>query len=647
MKTESLSPAEFRFGDPSNGGQVQARHVFLAGNGLPGRWQGRRCFTVLETGFGLGHNFLATWAAWHADPQRCSQLIFISVEQHPLRLADLVQAHAASTLPELATALQSQWPPLAHGLHTLEFAQGQVRLLLALGDMARWLPELTATVDAFFLGGFAPALNPKMESPRVFKACARLAGPGATLASSHTSPDLRAGLRTAGFDVQSDPGLEAGHEIGLAQLQADAPGLRRAPPPGRRSQPEARDALVIGAGLAGAAAARALARDGLRVTVLERHNAAAQETSGNPAGLFHGVLHPNDGAHAQLLRAAALRAQQCLAPLVVSGAVPGQVAGLLRGNGTKPLALSAMQALLDRAGLPAEFVQALSHDQAGALADVPLTGDQWCYPGGGWVSPPALVGHWLRGDSVHLHTGEAVDRLAHDAPRRRWQALAADGRLIAEAEVLVLASAHDTPRLLQGWTDTAAWPLVRRRGQITQVPPALAHSAHLPRPARPLASGGYLISLPATLGGGLLCGATSTADDEDGQLRTADHRHNLAQIRALTGHTVSLGDEEMVHLAGRVGWRLACDDRLPLVGAVPAMAHPQQGLQRQEQPRHVPRVDGLYVLTALGSRGITLAPLLGELLAAWITGSPLPLASSLVDAIDPARFVSRALRRDA
>jgi hypothetical protein len=61
----------------------QARHVFLAGNGLPGRWAGRDDFVIAETGFGLGNNFLATWAAWRADPQRCARLDFVSVELHP------------------------------------------------------------------------------------------------------------------------------------------------------------------------------------------------------------------------------------------------------------------------------------------------------------------------------------------------------------------------------------------------------------------------------------------------------------------------------------------------------------------------------------------------------------------------------------
>ena len=67
----------------AEGGLAQARHVFLAGNGLPARWAGRGRFVILETGFGFGLNFLAPWAAWRADPQHCGRLHYVAAEKHP------------------------------------------------------------------------------------------------------------------------------------------------------------------------------------------------------------------------------------------------------------------------------------------------------------------------------------------------------------------------------------------------------------------------------------------------------------------------------------------------------------------------------------------------------------------------------------
>ena len=108
------------------GALEQARHVFLTGNGLPERWRGRARFTFLETGFGLGNNFLATWAAWRDDPQRCERLHFMSLEKHPPTRDDLARALAPSPFPSLAQALVEAWPPLTPNLHRLRFDDGRV-----------------------------------------------------------------------------------------------------------------------------------------------------------------------------------------------------------------------------------------------------------------------------------------------------------------------------------------------------------------------------------------------------------------------------------------------------------------------------------------------------------------------------------------
>jgi tRNA 5-methylaminomethyl-2-thiouridine biosynthesis bifunctional protein len=151
----------------------------------------------------------------------------------------------------------------------------------------------------------------------------------------------------------------------------------------------------------------------------------------------------------------------------------------------------------------------------------------------------------------------------------------------------------------------------------------------------------------------VIFGATSASADDDGGVRDADHMTNLGRVASL----VRAAPTELERIAGRTAWRSAAADRLPVVGAVPALQLLRDGDAggvadplgrrgfRLEQPRFVPREPGLFVCGALGSRGITWSALCAEVLAATITGSPLPLEADLVDAIDPARFVSRAQRR--
>ncbi|MFM8769180.1 MAG: tRNA (5-methylaminomethyl-2-thiouridine)(34)-methyltransferase MnmD, partial [Rubrivivax sp.] len=219
MSGPGLSPARIDFTGPvprsldygdiyhsADGASAQAQHVFLRGNGLPQRWQGRRHFAILETGFGLGHNFLATLAAWQADPLRCSTLHFVSVEGHPPSRQDLSRALELSPHTPQAQALLQAWPALLKGLHVLTFdAEGRVclpatgggsspdhadgapcpgvRLTLALGDARELLPSLVGPFDAFFLDGFTPTVNPEFWDPRLLRVVGRLAAPGAMAAT--------------------------------------------------------------------------------------------------------------------------------------------------------------------------------------------------------------------------------------------------------------------------------------------------------------------------------------------------------------------------------------------------------------------------------------------------------------------------------
>ncbi len=536
----------------------------------------------------------------------------MSLEKHPPAHEDLAHALAGSPFPSLAQALIEAWPPLTPNLHRLAFDSGRVQLLLCLGDAPTLARELIARVDAFYLDGFAPTHNEAMWSPALFKSLARLAAPGATAATWSAARMVRDGLAAAGFDVQTAPGPGAKREITLAHY---APRFTPVAPPGRVLPAAAPShAIVIGAGIAGAATARALAHQGVPCTVLDAQAQPATQASGNPAGLFHGTVGVDDTKHTRWHRAASFAAADW-----VRESQAGASDGLLRLNGTHDV--TAMQAQLGTQHLPAAYVQALDAAQASQCAGVPLTQSAWLFAQGGWANPTALVQDALatlgvnwRGDA-HVHS---IERSADG-----WRVLDRSARVIAEAPVLVLANADDALRLAQlprAWAD-------RVRGQVTW----LAASDSVLMPRLPIASGGYVLPLPN--GGGLLLGATSQPGDEDQEVRDADHALNLHRAQHLLGFNVA---REGAVLHGRTAWRVVTRDRLPLLGLAPDLAAPLP--LRRDSPRLLARQPGLYLHTALGSRGLTTAALGGELIAAQICGAPWPLEADLVDAIDPARF---------
>ncbi|MEP6738970.1 MAG: FAD-dependent 5-carboxymethylaminomethyl-2-thiouridine(34) oxidoreductase MnmC [Caldimonas sp.] len=638
------TPRSAEFGDiyhHREGALAQARHVFLGGNELPARWRGRDRFVILETGFGLGNNFLAAWAAWRADPTRCRQLHFISIEAAPPTRDALAALARDASLELLAAELAQSWPPLTWNMHRLAFAGGAIELLLAFGDVAAWLPQITAEVDAFFLDGFAPARNPAMWDARLFKAMARMAGPGATASTWTAAAAVRTGLRNAGFDVRNAAGVGAKRDITLARF---AP--RVAPRPSARvraARPVPGDSndervLIVGGGLAGCAAAAALAGQGRSSLLLERRTDVAEEGSGNAGGLFHGVVHGADGRHARFHRAAALAARDAVRSAIERHGVSGSVGGLVR---VEPRAASSaeLQAVIDRLGFPADYVRAVSAGEASDLAGVAIGAPAWYYPQGGWVDPRALARSFLADAGACVQTRPGCEVAALCRVGEEWELLGRHGERIASARVVVLANAGGALDLL----GHPPWPITMTRGQLTSLPAVSLPPGAIPR--LPVAGAGYVLPV---IDGTVWFGASSQPGDGDVQVRDADQAENLARLAGL----IALRSRPSVaDLGGRTAFRWLSDDRFPIIGAVPTtiVGTRAEGVAdsatRLDQPRFISRAPGLFIFSALGSRGIAVATLGGRILASAITGAPSPVEADLLDAIDPARFASREFRR--
>ncbi|TDP74480.1 FAD-dependent 5-carboxymethylaminomethyl-2-thiouridine(34) oxidoreductase MnmC [Roseateles toxinivorans] len=603
MKTHAIRPGTL---DQTDRPLTCTAEQALRGSELPGRWARRERFVWLATGFGRGEQFLAAWQVWKADPLRCERLVFIAIEDRPLSRSELAQAGA----PDLARQLHAAWPPLTHNLHRLSFEQGRVQLLLAFGEVAPWLAELVASVDAFVLAEAGGRDRYRLKS------LAKLAAPGATLVMPGRNDAL---LTQAGFELRHNDGLT------MARYQprfiAQRPAARTPVAPG------ARQAVVLGAGLAGCAAAWALAEQGLEVRMFDQGAAIAQAGSGNAVGLFHGTLNPDDGLHARFNRAAALELRRILPALPL----PWRIDGLLRTESTRDLA--QMQALLADLGLPADYVQALDARQAGAHSGLPHQGPAWYYPGGGALSPPSLARAFVEAapaGRVRFCSGQAIRQLRRAGDG--WQLLDEDGRVLAETPLLVISTGTGSLNLLQ----TQGWPLRLQRGQITHLPTS---TPGLRMPSIPVAGTGYVVTDQA---GDVWCGATAQDHDLDPSLRETDHEHNIAQLMRLSNAEIEVVQLNL--LQGRVGWRVIAEDRLPLVGALPDLAALEA---RRDQPRFIARQPGLLVATGMASRGITWAALSGQVLASLATGAPCPVEASLLDAIDPARFDARRARGQA
>jgi len=606
------------------GAGAQARHVFLAGNALPGRWAGRRSFTILETGFGLGANFLATWAAWRDDPHRCARLHFVSIEKHPLAAADLARTHDSADVA--ARALVAQWPPALPGLHRLVFEGGAVVLTLAFGDVAELLPKLRLGADAFYFDGFAPARNPEMWAPAVLKAAARLARDDATCATYTVARSVVDALAAGGFLVEKRPGFGSKRDM-LVGRYAPRYRVRRRDPPAAAAWRD-RHAIVLGAGLAGVSVAVALVERGWRATLVDRRGEPAAETSANPAAALHPMLSRDDNTAARLTRAGFLLAQRRLAGC---DRRIHEACGFLE-CATSPADAVRQAETIRALGFPGDFARVVDTTAGSELAHRRVRHGGFWFPAGGWVRPQAFCAAMLESavDAILPHWG--VEVAAVKRVDERWTVLDADGQVIAAASVLVVATNATLARL--------APPALLRirpvRGQLTLVPEACLEA---PR----VVVGGDGYCLPA-IDGTVVVGATYDLEDPDPHPRASLDADNLARLARLLPDACARIDLSQV--SGRVGFRGVAVDRLPVIGAaVDEAATPVDGaLLRGAHPVDLPRRPGLFFAGALGSRGIGGSALAAEVVASLVEGEPPPVEADLLDAIDPGRFLLRARR---
>ncbi|MBE0615778.1 MAG: bifunctional tRNA (5-methylaminomethyl-2-thiouridine)(34)-methyltransferase MnmD/FAD-dependent 5-carboxymethylaminomethyl-2-thiouridine(34) oxidoreductase MnmC [Burkholderiales bacterium] len=610
-------------------GPGQAQHVFLAGNGLPGRWARARVFTIVETGFGLGLNFLATWRAWRADPERCERLHFVSIEKHPFDRDALAALHRRyGEFASLAEQLRDAWPPPVSGLHRLHFEDERLMLTVAFGDVNDLAPRLRLHADAFYLDGFSPRLNQDMWSPLLMRSLARLARQGATLATYSSAAPVRQALEAAGFNMEKCPGFGRKREMlrGSYQPRRAQAGQAVA---GARS---GRHAIVIGAGIAGAAICERLARRGWDIDLIEGRAPPAGQVPAKYAGVFHPHISRDDCILSRAARNGFLYAIQRWLALERSGLkLSWSCCGVLQLAGG-PAQAQRMIAAVAAMGFPADFLQYLEREAAEQHAGCELGSGGWWYPGAGWMRPLSLIAAQLAaaGRGLRMHYGARVETIHHEG--ECWHALDAGGKRLAAAPVLVLANANDAVRLAH-----IAQPLQQTRGQVSYLPEAAMRA-----PRAVLTGSGYV--LPA-VDGVIVTGSTYDRDDSDPEPQARSHAENLHSLAQMMPHTVVQANA--AELDGAVGFRCAAPDHLPLVGALPDVDAARAGKTALTgaQLADLPRRDGLYCASAYASRGLVWAALAGEMLASQLEGEPMPLEGDLIDALDPGRFVMKQARR--
>ena len=589
-----------------DGGLAEAEAVFLAGTGLPELWQNRDHFALCELGFGTGLNILALWSAWKKTRLPHAQLHISTIESFPLARADAERVlRNFSEVSEFSEKLLARWPVRAYSPQRLWFPEDGLSLTLFTGGAETVLSGLAGSFDAWFLDGFAPARNPGMWSPALFREIARLSAPGARAATFTVAGDVRRGLEAAGFAVEKKPGFGKKRERLEARFVTAS-----APPPAPPIYPYAacnpKRVAVLGAGIAGASVAQALVRRGVEVVVLEAARELGAGASGNPAGLVMPRLD-RGGALSEVHLAAYLNAIATYEALGVIDACGVE-------QRTQNDSAEALEDLLNDPPLPADWFSRLPNGAA-------------LHARAGVVKPQAATKRMLEGATVIFES--PVQRLDRDGDG--WILVAPDGRALLRADAVVLACGA----ALAQFEPASFLPVAISYGQIEWGKGAA--------PQHALTRGSYV----APFDGGVLFGATF--DKEAASSKSNARARNISVLGELAPEIAASVDEST--LRSRASERATTPDRAPIAGLLPDaeawlaqyadLAHGRIVQTETPPPAH----NGVYVIGGLGARGLTLAPLLGEVLAGEMCNEPGLLSQLARDAIHPARFLHRALKR--
>lgn len=649
------TPVSDKFDDvyfSNQDGLAETHYVFLEGNQLWERWvhYQEAHFVIAETGFGTGLNFFAVTTLFREFRQKypdspLKRLYFISFEKYPLLLDALQQAHLAyPQFSHLAQHLQQHWLNPIQGCYRFHF--DETSLDLWFGDVAENLPQLgdymNGKIDAWFLDGFAPSKNPDMWNEQLYQQMFRFTKLQGTFATFTAASAVRKGLENAGFNIKKRKGFGKKRECLSGQKTHEK--LTALSTPWFHSQPanlKEQDIAIIGGGIASLCTAISLVKRGAKITIYCEDEQTALNASGNKQGAFYPQLS-DDNEHNILFYIHAFAYGHQFLQWTIQQQIEFEHefcgVALCAYNEKAESKLNKIAEL----NLPSDLYQSLNQTELSEKVGLPLPFGGGFIPQGAWLAPRQLVQHtfaFLEKQGVQIKTLQKVTALSQT--EHGWQITTAENETFCH-EVIVLANGHK----LTEFEETQKLPLYPVRGQVSQIPT----SENLLKLKTVLCYDGYLTPVDQAKASHCI-GASHVRDNATREFSLTEQQENQQKIQQNIPEEWTKEVDTSGNLA-RIGVRCSVRDLTPMMGAVPHFSAQQTqyqnlfNLRRRKQPiEQAENYPNLYLIGALGSRGLTSAPFLGETLASLIYGEPLPMSEDLIHNLMPNRsWVRRWLK---
>ena len=618
----------------------ESKTVFLKSTDIPIRWKNSH-FTIAELGFGFGINFITTANAWIQQHDSTYQLHYLSFEKYPVQPKDLTKCFQELRLTSTLTdKLITQYPLPIQGFHRILFREHNISLTLIFGDAIDSLKGCDFKADAWYLDGFSPNKNKALWTDNIAKEIFKLTKLDGTFSTYSAASKVRESFTNAGFSITKKPGFGKKREMLIGQRETyskvtNFPLKQKSWLLNPTYNSPQKNALVIGAGMAGCAISAALAQRGWQITIIEQNDTLASEASGNPNAILMPRLSVDHDTQSQLTLLGYLHTIRYLNELQnESNAFSWHQCSAIQIP-RDDFQWQRMNTIASQESLPTSLLQSISNLKASELSQCAVSHDGWHIPLAGWLRPSDFCKAIIEkhADNINIIYNTKVLSLNNDCDV--WTAYDSNENEIYSTDTAIIANAYSAKQFQQThWCELHA-----KRGQITLIPESECNV----QPSTILCADAYVT--PAT-SGKIILGASFISDETNIDIRQAEHADTIQKVKKIIPELKIKNTDK---LKGRAAIRAVSSDRLPIVGSVAKeiefegnFKQAALGSAREKYPAPQSH-QGLYLATGFGSRGLAWIPICTETLACVLNNEPSPLKKSLQQAIHPNRFLMKQL----
>ena len=662
-------PVSTKFDDvyfSTEDGLEESEYVFIDGCNVTKRWSGKNNFTILETGFGTGLNFLATYKKWKEDPNANCTLQYISIDSYPLSKKEIKKS--LSTFPILKEELEELldiYPSTFEGVHKVFLADGKISLTLFWSDVLWACNNLyNVEIDAIYLDGFSPKKNPEMWNKQVFDSLYNLSSNKTYFSTFTASSMVRKGLEEAGFIVEKRKGFKRKREMlfgyyGNEELDnndksdllyslAEEPWFKYPEIRNNKDTIIEQTATIIGGGIAGCSTAHSLAKRGWKVTLIDKNDDIALDGSGNNVGVLFPALSKKWNIFSRFTFEGYRYSSDLLSSFLrdnKDNIKVGDICGMLQ--------FAKNQKDFDRIS---ESVNSLFHPDditlidnkaASQISGIEMKHDAAYFKNGSICYVRDLCKKLASHKNIKILLDSEVKSLDYKNDEWNIKILNHDSDLLSKknesyvlkAKNVIIASAHNS-KLLKCCENLE---IDIARGQLTYLPEKYVNG----NLKSAICYGGYIIPDKS---GGYIVGSTFDKNLINNNLDIKDHKKNLELLKNYCD-IINESEIDLNELNGRVGYRAITQDRMPIIGKAPDFEFYKENYSDLTHGKHWKKYNppryhkNLYLSLAHGSRGLISAPIAGEIIAAMMNNEVSPVSKETLNHLHPARFMIKYLKK--